>query len=307
MNTMFRRVILKIAALKAVKSWFQHYGLRMGVRRFVAAETLEEVIGQVQRMNSQGLAVTLDYLGESVLDPAQADAAAEQIIEVLQTIHRHQLDAHVSVKLTQLGFQADPLLAFKHMERITAAAQHFGTFIRIDMEDSSLTDATLELFHSLADQFGTRHIGCVIQSYLYRSLQDMKQLNTLGANVRIVKGAYREPVEVAFSRKGDVDRQYLELVKLHLADGHYTAVATHDEHLISEVKAFTSLCGVPRSRFEFQMLYGIANALQLQLVREGYRVRVYTPFGKQWYPYYSRRIAERPANLWFVLKGIFRK
>lgn len=307
MNSLYRRIVLKLAGMGAVQSRFQKYGSRLGVRRFVAGDSLEEALEQVKSMNSQGLEVTLDYLGESIVDPRLAGEAADQMIRALEAIGNQGLNAHLSVKLTQLGFQADPLLCLKHMERITGAAKYYNTFVRIDMEDSTLTDSTLELFHSLAERFGTGHIGVVIQAYLYRSPQDLKQLGDLGTNVRIVKGAYHEPAEVAFTKKEDVDRQYLELAKAHLAGGHYTAVATHDENLIAEIKAYTSLFGIPRSQFEFQMLYGIASSLQLRLVEEGYRVRVYTPFGRQWYPYYSRRIAERPANFWFVLKGLLRR
>ncbi|OXM85550.1 proline dehydrogenase family protein [Paenibacillus rigui] len=306
-GSLFRRVFLKIAAMEAVKSRFERYGPRIGVRRFIAADTLEEVVPQVRTLNRQGLAVTLDYLGESIVDPALADAASDQIIRMLGTIAEHDLNAHISIKLTQLGFQGDPLNCLKRMERIVAAAQYYNNFVRIDMEDSTLTDATLELFHSLLERCGKQHVGTVIQAYLYRSPQDMKLLGGLDANVRIVKGAYREPAHIAFPRKRDVDRQFMELVKLHLAGGHYTAVATHDDELIAEVKAYTSLYGISRSQFEFQMLYGIGTAMQLQLVQEGYRVRVYTPFGRQWYPYFTRRIAERPANLGFVLRGLLRK
>lgn len=307
MSSLYRRVVLKLAGIGAVQKRFQKYGSRLGVRRFVAGDSLEEAVTRVKSMNSQGLEVTLDYLGESILDPRLADEAADQMVRVLETIGNQRLNAHLSVKLTQLGFQADPLLCLKHMERITAAAQYYNTFVRIDMEDSTLTDSTLELFQSLVERFGPGHIGVVIQAYLYRSPEDLAQLGNLDANVRIVKGAYREPAEVAFTKKEDVDRQYLELVKLHLSGGHYTAIATHDESLIAEIKAYTSLYGIPRTQFEFQMLYGIASSLQLRLAEEGYRVRVYTPFGRQWYPYYSRRIAERPANLWFVLKGLLRR
>lgn len=307
MDSWFRRAVLFLAEQERVKSMFRKYGMRMGVQRFVAAESLEGVLKKVRELNSQGLAVTLDYLGESVEEPSMADEAAGQIMEMLRVIHEKQLDAHVSVKLSQLGCNIDPGICTRHMERIAGAAKYYRNFVRVDMEDSTLTEMTLELFEKLVKRFGAGHIGTVLQAYLYRSPDDLIRLEQYAANVRIVKGAYKEEANVAYPNKSDVDNQYVALVKAHLDGGYYTAVATHDANIIDTVIAYTEQHEIPRNQFEFQMLYGISPQLQLQLVQRGFRVRIYTPFGKQWYPYFTRRIAERPANMFFVLKGLLRK
>ncbi|MCS7460431.1 proline dehydrogenase family protein [Paenibacillus doosanensis] len=307
MNAWFRRTVLRVAELRRVKSTFERYGMRMGVRRFVAAETLTGALERVRDMNRQGLAATLDYLGESVEDPLVAEKAANQIIEMLRMIDERKLDANVSLKLTQLGCLLDPDACLKHMERIAAAAGYYRNFVRIDMEDSTLTDLTLGMTGKLVERFGHEHVGTVLQAYLYRSPGDLKRLGEWKSNVRIVKGAYKEDARIAFPQKRDVDRQYVEMVKAHMNAGHYTAVATHDARIIQTVKSYAAGKGISSKRFEFQMLYGIAGGLQRQLADQGYRVRIYTPFGSEWYPYFTRRIAERPANLLFVLKGMLRK
>lgn len=307
LDSWFRRAVLHLAEQERIKSMFRKYGMRMGVQRFVAAESLEGVLKKVKELNSQGLTVTLDYLGESVEDPALADEAACQIMEMLREVHDQQLEAHVSVKLSQLGCGIDPSVSAKHMERIAAAAKYYRNFVRIDMEDSTLTETTIALFEKLVKRFGANHVGTVLQAYLYRSPDDLLRLEQYAANVRIVKGAYKEPASVAFPSKADVDSQYVSLVKAHLDGGHYTAIATHDPKIIWILTTYAEEHRIPRNQFEFQMLYGIATQLQLELVKRGYRVRVYTPFGKQWYPYFTRRIAERPANLMFVLKGLLRR
>ncbi|ULL17239.1 proline dehydrogenase [Paenibacillus sp. H1-7] len=307
MNALFRRAVLRLSERKLIESLFRKHGMRIGVSRFVAAETLVDVLGKIKEMNGQGLAVTLDYLGESVLDPALAEEAALQIIAMLRTIHDNGLQANVSVKLTQLGCRIDPAVSMKHMERIVGAAKYYRNFVRIDMEDSTLTDETLRMTHALVSRFGKQHVGTVIQAYLYRSPSDLADMGKLDANVRIVKGAYKEGATIAYPHKKEVDRQYVALVKSHMTDGHYTAIATHDPRIIEELKAFADRRSFSKDSFEFQMLYGISSKLQLELVKQGYRVRVYTPFGRQWYPYFTRRIAERPANLLFVLKGMLRR
>ncbi|UJF35868.1 proline dehydrogenase family protein [Paenibacillus hexagrammi] len=251
--------------------------------------------------------MTLDLLGESVSDREMAEKAASGILMTLEAIAGHKLNSHVSVKLSQLGVCFDPAFCLEQMRRICACAAQLGIFIRIDMEDSSLTQTTLELYRQLAAEFGHETIGIVIQAYLYRSEEDIAELVKMGANVRIVKGAYHEPPELAFPRKKDVDYNYLHLAQSLLASGCYTAIATHDEQMIALLNMFAEAEDIDREQFEFQMLYGIRPALQRQLASEGYKVRVYTPFGDQWYPYFTRRIAERPANLWFVAKGLFAK
>ncbi len=306
-DSFMRRAVMATAGSRPVSRLFQQYGMRLGVNRFVAAETLEETIGVVHRLNEQGMLVTLDYLGESVHDRAAALAAVEEIVGLFAAIDRHRLNANVSVKLTQLGLSIDETFCFGNMDRIVTEAKTYDSFVRIDMEDSSVTGPTIDLYRKLHEKHGGAPVGLVIQSYLYRSRRDVEQLGKLRANLRIVKGAYNEPKEIAFPVKADVDANYTRLAELHLGNGCYTAIATHDERIIDHMKRFVARNRIPPDRFEFQMLYGIAVNLQRRLVQEGYRVRVYTPYGKHWYPYFTRRIAERPANLAFVLKGFFRR
>jgi len=306
LDNMLRGAVLSVAGNRVVRSFFRKYGMRLGVARFVASEQLEEALDVVLRLNRQGLMVTLDYLGESVTERALAEDAANQAVLTLRRIAERKLNANVSVKLTQLGLAIDPAFCEAMMSRILDEAERTGNFVRIDMEDSSVVQATVDLFEKLLKRYGPKRVGLVLQAYLYRTQADRARLGAQGVNVRIVKGAYKEPKEVAFPRKKDVDANYVRLVEAHLTQGCYTAVATHDEAIIKQTIQYARKKGIEPNRFEFQMLYGIASELQLRLVRDGYRVRVYTPFGEAWYPYFTRRIAERPANLWFVVKGMFR-
>jgi proline dehydrogenase len=307
MVTIFRKIVLSVAGNRLVKGFVNKYGMKLGVRRFVAAESFRDSIYKVRDLNYRGFAVTLDYLGESVLNQSLAEESARVILQTLDDIHRHRLDSHISVKLTQLGLLIDENFCLNNLDQIVERAKQYKTFVRIDMEDSSVTEQTLRIFHTLLDRYGKEHVGIVIQSYLYRSEKDMELLGQKNANVRVVKGAYSEPRDVAFPDKKDVDRQFVDLAQKHMLSGCYTAIATHDRRIVDHLKTFQQTNNISRSRFEFQMLYGIAEDLQLQLRNEGYRVRIYTPFGKHWYSYFSRRIAERPANLFFVLKAIFSK
>jgi proline dehydrogenase len=302
-----KRAVFAAADNKWIAKLCRRFGMRMGVSRFVASETLAGAARKVQSLNDDGLMVTLDFLGESVTDRRQAADATDTVLSTLEAIRQHNLNANVSIKLSMLGLTIDPLFCMRNVDRIAALAKQYGNFVRIDMEDSSVTDMTLDLFKTMYAKYGKAHIGVVIQSYLYRTAADQKELERLGANVRIVKGAYKEPSSIAYPDKKDVDASYLKLVKRHMLSGAYTAVATHDETIITEIKRFAEKMGITKERFEFQMLYGIAGALQRRLASEGYRVRVYTPYGEMWYPYFTRRIAERPANLWFVIRGMFRR
>lgn len=305
--SLMRRTILAAAGVPWVSRTVRACGLRLGASRFVAAETLEETVPKIRRLNEQGLLVTLDYLGESVQDRELAKAAAVMVLRMLEQIHDCRLNCHVSVKLTQLGLTLDESLCRELMVTIVEAAKEYGNFVRIDMEDSSVTGRTIKLFKELLSIFGPEAVGLVLQAYLYRSAADAEELGRLGANIRFVKGAYLEPPQIAFPRKADVNANYLRLVQGHMKRGAYTAVATHDPRMIEAVKRFAREQQMPNDRFEFQMLYGIAEGLQGELVRQGYRVRVYTPFGREWYPYFTRRIAERPANLGFLLKNLLRR
>lgn len=304
MSAITRNLILGLAGNRAVAGVMTRHGLRAGAGRFVAGETLSSALQVTRELNRQGLAVTMDLLGESVRDPQTAKGMADACIEVLEQMAAEGLDANLSVKLTQMGLDLDPGLALSNMTRLQDAAIRLGTFIRIDMESSAVTDATLEIFRRLYER--SPNVGAVIQSYLLRSPHDMKSLGALGANVRIVKGAYMEPPSIAYAAKEDTDRAFNRLVEQHLEAGCYTAVATHDDAIIAFTQALAREKGIPRTQFEFQMLYGIRTGRQIELAREGYRTRVYVPFGRDWYPYFVRRLAERPENLWFIARNLFR-
>jgi proline dehydrogenase len=274
------------------------------VRRFVAGEDLNAALAATRQLNASGMAVALDFLGEAVHTREEAGAAAVQYIAMLHMIERHRLQAYASLKPTQLGLDVDRELCKRNIERIVAQAAQFGIFVRLDMESSAYTDATLELVHDIH----ARHdnIGVVIQAYLYRSEADVRELNRRGISVRLCKGAYNEPPSVAFPDKADTDRNYVKLMQMLLSEGKYPGIATHDERMIEATRAYAAQHSIGHDRFEFQMLYGIRRDLQEQLVREGYRMRVYLPYGSEWYPYLMRRLAERPANLLFVLRGALR-
>jgi proline dehydrogenase len=274
-------------------------------RRFVAGETLAEALDVVRRINAQGMTATLDHLGENVTARPEAATATADAIESLRAIQEVGARCNASVKLTQLGLDVDPAFAFENISSIVAAAAEYKNFVRIDMESSEYVDRTLEIFHRLFPAH--RNVGVVIQAYLYRSAPDLERVIESGARVRLVKGAYLEPPSVAFQRKEDVDLNFARLTELLLARGTYPAIATHDPNMIDAAKAYARAHNIPASAFEFQMLYGIRRDLQSQLVREGHNVRIYVPYGTHWYPYLMRRMAERPANVVFVLNSLARE
>ena len=279
--------------------------------RFVAGTDREAAIATTRSMNGKGLLVTLDYLGESCTSKDEALQARSEIMRLLDDIHRHDLQANVSLKPTQLGLKIDPHLALENICNIVEKAKTVGNFIRIDMEDHPTTDATLDIYRHLRYQEGLDNVGVVIQSYLYRSESDIERLIEDGARVRLCKGAYAEPAEVAYPQKADVDANYLNLSRLLLssqarAKGVYPAFATHDPAMIDDIKRYVHVNKISRDSFEFQMLFGIRRDLQESLAREGYRVRIYVPYGTAWYPYFVRRLAERPANIWFFVSNFFR-
>lgn len=306
-DSLYRRTVLAAAGFGPVRSIMRRHGMRLGAARFVAAEGLEAAVERVRALEAKGLMVTLDYLGEAVSTKEEAETAAAEIIRAVRLLAADGSAPNVSVKLTQLGLLLDAELCLALVTQIVEQAVEHNGFVRIDMEDSPVTGATLFLFRKLLAGYGPERVGIVIQAYLYRSYADLEEQARGGVNVRIVKGAYREPPELAFQGKKAVSEQFLRLVKLQLRHGGYAAVATHDEELIRQVKKLVEAGKVPKSRFEFQLLYGIAESLQLSLLKEGYRVRVYTPYGTAWYPYFTRRLAERPENGWFVLKSMFRR
>ena len=279
------------------------------VRRFVAGETLDEVLPAIERLHEQGMRTTVDVLGESVTAEADARAACARYLAVLDALPAHELDRNVSLKPSQMGLKIDPALARENIGAVVAKAVETGSFVRIDMEDHPYTDATLELWRSLRpeDRSNGADVGVVIQSALRRSESDVEAIIAEGGRVRLCKGAYKEPDSVAFQEKHEVDEAYERLMLRLLRAGTYPAIATHDVRLIKRAIEVAQAEGIARDAFEFQMLYGVRRDLQEQLVGAGWRVRVYVPFGGQWYPYFMRRLAERPANVSFLLRNLWRE
>jgi proline dehydrogenase len=273
-------------------------------RRFIAGETIEEAIAAARLVQERGLLITLDYLGESVATADEATAATNAYLRIIEAIVHSNIERNISLKLTQLGLDVDRATAVDNLRRILDPAGAHGFFVRIDMENSPYTDMTLHTFESLW-QMGHRNIGVVLQSALMRTDRDVERIIALGGRVRLVKGAYRESSDVAYGRKADVDAAYVRQMKRLLDAGHYPAIATHDPAMIEATREYADLRRYPKDRFEFQMLYGIRRDLQQSLSRSGYPLRVYIPFGQQWFPYFMRRLGERPANVGFVLRGVF--
>ncbi len=287
-----------------VRRAVQRYGFRLGAKRFVAGETAEDFLAVAKALNAQGFAVACGILGENVRDRAEADKAADEYCRLLRTFSEEHVDANVAFKLTHMGLDLGVEPAHQNAVRIAQAAHETANTIRFDMEQSRYVDRTLAMYRRVREEFDC--VGCVLQSCLRRSRGDLLNLLPLAPNVRLVKGAYLEPPSIAFERKRDVDREYVCLAELALSNPGYTAIATHDPQIIEQVVAFAKDRGLPkRGRFEFQMLYGIGGALARRLRADGYRVRVAIPFGSYWFPYLMRRLAERPANLAFFLKGAF--
>jgi proline dehydrogenase len=275
--------------------------------RFVAGMEIEDALRVTEAVNKQGMSVTLDSLGENVTSAFEAHQAAEIYHQLLDAIFERKLNANISVKLTQMGLELDPALAETIARNLARHARATGNFVRIDMEGSPLTQVTLDIVRRLhARPELHQAIGIVIQAYLYRSQADIEQLLADGIRVRLCKGAYQEPAEVAFPRKADVDANFVRLSRMLLDSPAYHGLATHDEAMIDAAKSFAGQHGIDPSRFEFQMLFGVRRGLQRRLVSEGYNVRVYIPFGRQWYPYFMRRLAERPANVLFLAKNLLR-
>ena len=287
----------------AEKTWL---GLRLS-RRFVAGTTIEEALGATQAMNRLGLGVSVDNLGENVTNPEEARHSAQLYHQLLDQMHARGLNANVSLKLTHMGLDVDEAMAYEIASGVVQHAARINNFVRIDMEGSAYTQRTLEFVHRLHRQpENAGHVGAVVQSYLYRSEKDVEQLLAERIRIRLCKGAYKEPPEIAFEKKADVDANYVKLMKMLLKSGVYHGIATHDENMIRATIEFARKEKIAASAFEFQMLYGVRRDLQQKLVKDGWRCRVYIPFGTEWYPYLMRRLAERPANAIFILKNLFR-
>jgi proline dehydrogenase len=277
------------------------------VRRFVAGETLDEVLPAIERLHAQGMGTTVDVLGESVTAEADARAAATRYTGVLDALGGNGFDRNVSLKPSQMGLAIDPGLARENIGMIVARAVETGAFVRIDMEDHTTTDATLDLWRSVRPSGGDADVGVVLQAALRRSDEDLEAIIEAGGRVRLCKGAYKEPAAAAYQDKAEVDEAYERLMLRLLRAGRYPAIATHDVRLIKRAIEVATAEGIPRDAFEFQMLYGVRRDLQEELVQAGWRVRVYVPFGGQWYPYFMRRLAERPANVSFLLRNMWRE
>jgi proline dehydrogenase len=301
LNATMRKAILAAADSRRVQSLVRRHGMRLGAARFVAGETLDECVAVLRKLNEQGLSANTTLLGEGVLEPGATERVVTAYESVIDRIAAEKLRANVALKLTHLGLEIDEELAYANMTLLLGR----GSFIRIDMEQSQFVDATLRIYRRLrADGFD--NVGTVLQAYLYRTPDDLDALLPLVPNLRLVKGAYLEPADLAYPRKADVDAVYAQLAGRMLWGAGHVAIATHDEKLIDHIITFTEENGVARERFEFQMLYGVRPQLQLDLVRRGYKVLVATPYGPEWYPYLMRRLGERPANLLFFAKNTFR-
>ncbi len=301
-----RSFFLFLSRRKMLRRWMETSPLaRRLANRFVAGETLEQALDVARRLKGEGITVTLDHLGESVTTLEEASAARDAYLRVLDAQHAAGLECNVSLKLTQFGLDISYDQCFANVELLVRKAVEKGGFVRVDMESSEYTDRTLQLVRDLHARYGA--VGTVIQAYLFRSRADIEALNAARIRVRLCKGAYLEPATVAFPEKRDVDRNYFELSALLLDHGVYPAIATHDEAIIRQLESYVSKHNIARDTFEFQMLYGIRRDLQARLVAEGYRLRLYVPFGRAWYPYYMRRLAERPANVFFILRNLLRR
>jgi proline dehydrogenase len=286
---MLRGTLLYLADQGTIRHFVTHNRVaRRSAQRFVAGETLEEALQATRALNQRGFGVSLDHLGENVSDASEAASAANDYIQILDAIKQARLDANISIKLTALGLDIEEALCEQNVRSVLERAKSYGIFVRIDMEGGAYTERTLSIVARLRQDY--EEVGTVIQSYLHRTPRDIEQLIASKTRVRLVKGAYKEPPEIAYPRKADVDRSFVEEMHVLLAQGNYPAIATHDQKMIEEAKAFAAANGIDKTRFEFQMLYGIRRDLQKQLLDEGYNMRIYVPYGTQWYPYLTRRM-----------------
>jgi len=305
---MLRSSLLFLSRQQRIFDFVKNVGFaRQMASRFVAGETIATALAAVEQLNAKGITASLDLLGESVSSEAEARDTGRQYLEILDRIEQKKLQANVSVKLTALGQDISDELGLEIVRQVLERAKQYKSFVRLDMESSAYTDRTLDTFEQKLYPDFTENVGVVLQSALRRTLDDVERANRLKCRVRICKGAYLEPATVAFPDKADVDRNYVAAMHRLMEHGNYPGIATHDELIINEAKRFAKERGIASDRFEFQMLYGVRRDLQEQLVKEGYRMRVYVPFGSQWYPYLMRRLAERPANIAFMAGNIVKE
>jgi proline dehydrogenase len=302
---MLRQFLLGLARISWMKKLVMHFPpARRVARRFVAGERLSDALAVTRDLNAKGLKVTLDLLGENVYDVDAAHRAAEQYLDILKALKESGLQSHVSLKLTQMGLDLGNEIALANLRRVLEAAKEIGSFVRLDMEGSEYTERTLQVFYEARKEYD--NVGAVIQAYLRRSKSDIAMINRIPGRVRLCKGAYSEPASQAFQGRDEVNRNMKDLLHDLLLDGDYPGIASHDEEIIQDAISFTSQYKIPTEKFEFQMLYGIRRERQNELHSLGYNVRVYVPFGTDWYPYFMRRLAERPANLVFFITALFR-
>jgi proline dehydrogenase len=300
-----RDALIWLSRQEGLKDFAARFGFfKKLTTRFIAGENIDEVIPFIRQINSENASASFDHLNEAVGSADEAEQEVLEYLNILAKIDEQRIRSNVSIKLTQFGLGIDPELAYQNARRVVVEAERRGNFVRVDMEDSSVTQVTIDIFKRLRAEFGLNTVGIVLQSYLYRTLTDAQELVKLPARIRICKGAYNEPPEVAFPEKKDVDANYIKVMQLFLSSGTYHGIATHDPKMIDATIEFATREGIGKEKFEFQMLYGIRRDLQRQLARDGYNIRIYVPYGKHWYPYFMRRLAERPANIWFVLKNL---
>ncbi len=303
---MLRSLLLYLSERESSKKLLMASSLgRRLASRFIAGEELDDALRVIRRLNAEGFMVTLDCLGESVHEAAAAEAACDTYLQLLDRLAAEKLDSHVSVKLTQLGLAIDEGLTRRNLARLAESAARHHNFVRVDMEGSAFTDATLRVFCSVGAPRDV--VGIAIQAYLRRTQSDVAELLQRGVRIRLVKGAYKEPADVAFPKKSEVDEQYKKLAEKLLSSEIYHAIATHDERLIVATESFARARGIRPENFEFQLLYGIRRHLQRALIQQGWRVRLYVPYGREWYAYFMRRLAERPANLFFLMRNLVRQ
>jgi proline dehydrogenase len=300
-----RSALIWLSRQEGLKDFATRFGLfKKLTTRFVAGDNIDETIPLIRQINFENATASFDHLNESVGSAAEAEREVVEYLNILAKIDEQKIRSNVSIKLTQFGLGLDPELAYRNARRVVEEAHRRGNFVRVDMEDSNVTQVTIDIFKRLRAEFGLNDVGIVLQSYLYRTLADAQELVKLPARIRICKGAYNEPPEVAFPDKKDVDANYVKVMQLLLSSGTYHGIATHDPKMIDATVDFATREGIGKEKFEFQMLYGIRRDLQHQLARDGFNLRIYVPYGKHWYPYFMRRLAERPANIWFVLKNL---
>jgi proline dehydrogenase len=300
-----RNALLWLSQREGLKDFATGFGpFKKLTTRFVAGDTIDDVVPLIRQLNTENCTASFDHLNESVGSDAEAEQEVTEYLNILSKIDESGIRSNVSIKLTQFGLGLDPELAYRNARRIVEEAHGRRNFVRVDMEGSDVTQVTIDIFKRLRAEFGLNDVGIVLQSYLYRTYADAQELVKVPARIRICKGAYNEPPEVAFPDKKDVDANYVKVMQLLLASGTYHGIATHDPKMVDATIDFATREGIGKEKFEFQMLYGVRRDLQRQLARDGFNVRIYVPYGKHWYPYFMRRLAERPANVWFVLKNL---